>query len=96
MGMLYTFTCAHCGYSTEASGGADSGMTFDVQTVLCRNCGELHDAVVREQKGRKRARKVELRCPKSAAHEVVAWEQGGPCPRCGTPMPPGAPYALFD
>jgi hypothetical protein len=39
MGTLYQFTCAACGYTTEASGGSDRGIREAVQTVSCRTVG---------------------------------------------------------
>ena len=47
MGRSYWFECARCGYRTKVSGREDRGRTFFVQTVLCRDCRELYDAVTR-------------------------------------------------
>lgn len=47
MGRSYLFECPKCGYKAKVSGGADQGRDFAVQTVLCRNCRRLHDAVIR-------------------------------------------------
>jgi hypothetical protein len=47
MGRSYFFECARCGYKAKISGGADRGFNFHVQTVLCRDCKALYDAVVR-------------------------------------------------
>ncbi len=47
MGRSYWFECAKCGYRTKVSGRADRGVSFCVQTVLCRDCKELFDAVTR-------------------------------------------------
>jgi len=47
MGRSYSFECARCGYRAKVSGGADRGLNFFVQTILCRDCKELYDAVVR-------------------------------------------------
>jgi len=45
MGRTYWFECAKCGYRAKVSGGADRGFNLCVQTILCRNCRELCDAV---------------------------------------------------
>lgn len=47
MGRSYWFECARCGYRTKVSGRADRGLDFFVQTILCRECKELYDAVTR-------------------------------------------------
>jgi hypothetical protein len=47
MGRSYLYECPKCSYRTHVSGGADHGQRFHVQTVLCRDCRKLHDAVIR-------------------------------------------------
>ncbi|MDD1651143.1 MAG: hypothetical protein LUO80_12255 [Methylococcaceae bacterium] len=47
MGRSYWFECPKCGYRTKVSGRADRGLSFFVQTLLCRDCKELYDAVTR-------------------------------------------------
>ncbi len=47
MGRTYWFECARCGYRARVSGGADRGFNLFVQTVLCRDCRQLYDAVTR-------------------------------------------------
>jgi hypothetical protein len=47
MGRSYWFECAKCGYRAKVSGRADRGLSFSVQTILCRDCRELYDAVTR-------------------------------------------------
>ena len=51
MGRSYWFECAKCGYRARVSGRADRGLHFLVQTILCRDCKELYDAVVRLRVG---------------------------------------------
>lgn len=46
MGRSYWFECPRCGYRAKVSGRADRGLRFFVQTILCRDCRELYDAVV--------------------------------------------------
>ena len=43
MGRTYHFECSHCHYRADVSGGADSGLHCEVQTVVCRECRELRD-----------------------------------------------------
>lgn len=47
MGRSYWFECSKCGYRASVSGRADRGVAFCVQTILCRDCKELYDAVTR-------------------------------------------------
>ena len=47
MGRTYLFECAKCGYRAKVSGGADEGFHFFVQTIVCRDCKKIYDAVTR-------------------------------------------------
>jgi hypothetical protein len=47
MGRSYQFECPKCSYKAIVSGGEDSGLDFAVQTVRCRDCRRLFDAVVK-------------------------------------------------
>jgi len=47
MGRSYWFECPRCGYRAYVAGRADRGVSFAVQTILCRDCKELYDAVTR-------------------------------------------------
>ena len=47
MGRSYWFECPRCGYRAKVSGRPDRGLSFFVQTILCRDCKELYDAVTR-------------------------------------------------
>jgi hypothetical protein len=47
MGRSYWFECPKCGYRAKVSGRSDRGLSFAVQTILCRDCRELYDAVTR-------------------------------------------------
>jgi len=46
MGRTYLFECPKCTYRAKVAGGADRGVYFAAQTLLCHECKELHDAVV--------------------------------------------------
>jgi len=43
MGRTYQFECPYCFYRAKVSGGADSGIHCEVQTVVCRDCRALLD-----------------------------------------------------
>ncbi len=47
MGRTYWYECGKCGYRAKVSGRADRGIHLFVQTILCCDCKELYDAVVR-------------------------------------------------
>ena len=47
MGRSYWFECTKCGYRAIVSGRADRGLGVVVQTILCRDCKQLYDAVTR-------------------------------------------------
>lgn len=47
MGRSYWYECDRCGYRAKVSGGPDRGRDFFVQTIACRDCKELYDAVTR-------------------------------------------------
>lgn len=56
MGKTYHFECPLCHYRVKISGGSDSGLHCEVQTVVCRDCRELYDVFTRV---RRRAGEVE-------------------------------------
>lgn len=47
MGKSYQFECPKCGYRAKVSGRAESGSNFCVQTIHCRECKALYDALTR-------------------------------------------------
>lgn len=47
MGRSYWFECSKCGYRARVSGCLDRGLDFFVQTIFCRDCKQLYDAVTR-------------------------------------------------
>src|SRR5262245_10808205 len=47
MGRSFLFECPRCSYKAKVSGGADEGVRFFCQTVTCRDCKKLYDAVTR-------------------------------------------------
>src|SRR5260221_7229367 len=47
MGRTFHFQCTQCQYHATISGGADSGLNCDVQTILCRECRALFDVFTR-------------------------------------------------
>jgi hypothetical protein len=49
MGRSYWFECSRCGYRAAVSGRPDRGPDFFVETISCRDCKKLYDAVVKER-----------------------------------------------
>jgi hypothetical protein len=47
VGRTYLFECPQCQYRAKISGGADSGVHCEIQTVICRDCRELFDVFTR-------------------------------------------------
>ncbi len=47
MGRTYHYQCTQCQYHVRISGGTDSGLNCDVQTIVCRECRELFDVFTR-------------------------------------------------
>lgn len=47
MGRSYWFECSKCGYRAKVSGGPDRGLHVHIQTIACRDCRQLYDAVTR-------------------------------------------------
>lgn len=47
VGKTYHFECPLCHYHAKVSGGADSGVHCEVQTVVCRDCRSLLDVFVK-------------------------------------------------
>lgn len=43
VGRTYHFECPYCHYRARVSGGTDTGIHCEVQTVVCRDCRELVD-----------------------------------------------------
>ena len=69
MGRSYWFECGRCGFRAKVSGGADRGLDLYVQTILCRDCKQLYDAVIRirfptSARGKTKGKTAGLRPPK--------------------------------
>jgi hypothetical protein len=47
MGRTYLYECVRCGYRAKAAGKEDRGQEFVVQSIVCTDCKEVYDAVVR-------------------------------------------------
>src|SRR4051812_7594961 len=64
MGKSYWFECARCGYRAKVAGRGDRGLNFFVQTIVCRDCRQLYDAVTRlkiPDDNKKRRLSIEMR-----------------------------------
>lgn len=65
MGKTYVYECGLCHYRVKVSGGADSGLDCEVQTIACRDCRELFDVFMRVRRqaataGRFKSRHLEI------------------------------------
>lgn len=74
MGRSYWFECSKCGYRAKVSGRSDRGLTFCVQTVVCRDCRELFDAVTAVRRG------AQLRNHSLAPNNGARLLEAGPAP----------------
>jgi hypothetical protein len=50
VGRTYLFECPLCQYRAKVSGGADSGLHCQIQTVVCRECRQLFDVFTRQRR----------------------------------------------
>ena len=82
MGRSYLFECSKCGYKTKVSGGADQGWDCHVQTVHCRECRTLYDAVVR------------LRIPHKPAVKGILDPWRMPASRLSADVPPAFTWVV--
>ncbi len=76
MGTLYQFSCPNCGYQAEVSGGTDFGMTVTTNTIICKTCQELYDAVISDKPWlvmEDDRTPISYTCPKSKRHVVEFW-----------------------
>lgn len=88
MGKTYVFECSLCHYRAQVSGGTDSGMDCEVQTVVCHDCRELFDVFTRVRRqaapvDKFKSSRLEIppvALPGSSAHKS-GWQQCKPvCP----------------
>ena len=50
VGRTYIYECPQCQYRAKISGGTDSGLHCEIQTVICRECRELFDVFTRQRR----------------------------------------------
>ncbi len=98
MGSLYPFTCDHCSYEADVSGGFDRGMISATQTIACQDCGILMDVGAGDAPttSQEDAAAMTLHCPKSSKHKVTPWNHPGYCPKCGKTMSRGDVTTRWD
>ena len=60
MGRTYSYECAKCGYRAMVAGGEAHGIELSVQSIVCKDCKQLHDVV------------IALRTPENAAPLTAA------------------------
>ena len=63
VGKAYHFECPQCHYRAKVSGGVDSGIHCEVQTLVCRDCRELMDVFTKVQRR------------EGATEKIVPWPQ---------------------
>lgn len=102
MGNLIKFTCGHCGYSAEVSGGKGYGMNAIVQTMICKNCNELVDILI-GLCGRKGKigdpdydKDLVGGCPECCGKDLLTWDESKSCPKCQGGMTEGDVTADWD
>jgi rubredoxin len=93
MGEITNYKCTSCDYEADIAAGRSCGFERVVETISCRDCRELYDAVADEQArdalmndGRIRGNLSGIRCPKSPDHSFTRWRKPWPCPKCGQAM----------
>lgn len=91
MGSRYQFSCPECGHERVVSGGLDYGFLAVVRTMVCRDCQELVDVLVRAhgqegETGDPEYDKDIGRCPECHGANVQRWPRSRPCPKCGNRM----------
>jgi len=60
VGKTYQFECPLCQYQAKISGGADSGLHCEIQTVSCRDCRQLYDVYIKVRRRAGAAEKVKF------------------------------------
>jgi hypothetical protein len=95
MGRTYLYECPQCGYNARVAGGADRGFNFTVQTILCRDCKQLHDSVVQlkilddhKWQSHSRLQRARLQIPKQPATGPPVFESA----LNRLPVPGGTPF----
>ncbi len=101
MEALYKFTCSHCEYANEVSGGRDCGMLAVVETRICSQCRALVDVLIGAQgkdgpTGDENLDEQLNLCPQCGGDSTKPWPPSHPCPRCGQSMIQGEMVALWD
>ncbi len=61
MGRTFHFECPVCQYRARLSGGFDSGLHCEVQTMVCRECRELFDALLKVRTRRRETLEIATR-----------------------------------
>jgi hypothetical protein len=96
VGLSRSHQCLACGYDALVSGGPDTGLACNTDTIVCFSCRTLHDVVTLERlepypglDGLVPVKELPLRCPIRKRHRVRPWRTGDPCPRCEGAMQPG-------
>ena len=91
MGQKFKFSCGHCGYTAEVSGGRDVGMLAVVRTMSCDDCKKLVDVLIGHHGedgplGDPEFDRDLNRCPLCQGSRVISWARYSSCPNCGKTM----------
>ena len=83
MGRSYAYECPKCGFQAKVSGGPDQGVLVWVQTIACKDCKKLYDAVAR------------LKAPEGSYANTAAAPNAGPVKsRISVVPPPAFPLVM--
>ena len=96
MGTSFACECAKCGLSGRVSAGPDIGFHVKTQTGFCRKCDTLVD-YVKEIWSDPGGREITINaCESCGNKELIDWNEGSPCPRCGGVLKKGSAVMDWD
>jgi hypothetical protein len=78
MGVRYNYICADCDFTALIAGGVSDGFIATTETYGCKTCGRLFDKTVNaDSKTDEKLICYNCRC------ELIKWNDGDPCIKCG-------------
>ncbi len=99
MGHKREMICTECSYRVVTSGGPDMGFFIKTDTFICRDCHELTDVTISNNRGRPDPGESNIKCGRCSGSNIIKWDhRKKPCPKCGGKMkvnPEGQSY-LWD
>jgi DNA-directed RNA polymerase subunit RPC12/RpoP len=96
MGSCYEHQCKRCGYSATVSGGHDMGMSSASSTYACKKCGELQDIGYSTDEDETEEETSPACCKRCGSQNLVKWNTGDACPKCGGKMIRGGKRISWD